>query len=133
MHLLDMDRKATSSVEFSGAMAALEVFGLLMLHQDYAWALVSLDYLSFVMRLYLSHLQNHARSTSTTAAEPEFMGHMSGRSLGYSLILLTCFCFFLTITPRKVSVQARPYFWPPPQLPIRHILTKNIAEFHETI
>jgi len=29
------------------------------------------------------------------------MRHMSGESIKYSLILLTCFCFFLAITPKN--------------------------------
>jgi len=45
--LLDVNREATRSVEFSGAMAALEVLSLLMLHQNYACVLVNLDCLSF--------------------------------------------------------------------------------------
>ncbi len=76
MDLLDVNCEATSGVEFSGAMAALEVLSLLMLHQNYAWILVNLDRLGFATQLYLSHLQSHARSTSTMAGEPGFVTHV---------------------------------------------------------
>lgn len=45
--LLDVNCEATRGVEFSGAMATLEVLSLLMLHQNYAWTLVNLGRLSF--------------------------------------------------------------------------------------
>ena len=48
--LLDVNREATSGVEFSGAMATLEVLSLLMLHQNYAWVPVNLDRLGFETR-----------------------------------------------------------------------------------
>jgi len=48
--LLNVNCEATRSVEFSGAMAALEVLSLLMLHQDYISVFVSLNCPSFVIR-----------------------------------------------------------------------------------
>ena len=75
MDLLDVNCEATRGVEFSGAMAALEVLSLLMLHQNYAWTLVNLGRLSFATQEYLSHLQSRARSTSTMAGEPGIVTH----------------------------------------------------------
>lgn len=50
MDLLDVNCEATCSVEFSGAMTALEVLSLLMLHQYCTWVFVKLDCLSFGTR-----------------------------------------------------------------------------------
>ena len=67
MHLLDVNSKTTSGVETARTHAAFEVFGLLMLHED--WRAISVSDAREMQVTNPSHLQTHVHSTSTKDGE----------------------------------------------------------------